>query len=114
MIVPIPKVARLSEPSNYRPISLLCILGKLLEKHMSNMILEHLEESHYELLRIQWGFHLNWSTTSALLSVTHDWHVDLERGKEVCAIFFDYQKALTMYPIRSSIKLECLQLNNVI
>ena len=34
MVVPIPKSSNLSEPSNYRPISLLCILGKLLEKHI--------------------------------------------------------------------------------
>ena len=36
MIVPIPISSQMSEPGNYRPISLLCILGKLLEKHMTN------------------------------------------------------------------------------
>ena len=115
MIVPIPKASRMSEPGNYRPISLLCLLGKLLEKHMSNMILEHLEESNYELSRTQWGFRSNRSTTSALLSVTHDWHVTLEQGQEVCAIFFDYQKAFDSVPHRPLLsKLESLQLNYVI
>ena len=115
MIVPIPKASRMSEPGNYRPISLLCLLGKLLEKYMSNMILEHLEESNYELLRTQWGFRSNRSTTSALLSVTHDWHVTLEQGQEVCAIFFDYQKAFDSVPHRPLLsKLESLQLNYVI
>ena len=115
MIVPIPKSSQMSEPGNYRPISLLCILGKLLEKHMVNMILEHLEESNYELSKQQWGFRSNRSTTSALLSVTHDWHVALEQGKEVSAIFFDYQKAFDSVPHRPLLsKLESLQLNNVI
>ena len=59
MIVPIPKSSQMSEPGNYRPISLLCILGKLLEKNMANMILEHLEESNYELSKQQWGFRSN-------------------------------------------------------
>ena len=95
--------------------SLLCLLGKQLEKHMSNMILERLEESNYELSRTQWGFRSNRSTTSALLSVTHDWHVTLEQGQEVCAIFFDYQKAFDSVPHRPLLsKLESLQLNYVI
>ena len=33
MVVPIPRSTNTSEPSNYRPISLLSIFGKLLEKH---------------------------------------------------------------------------------
>ena len=82
---------------------------------MANMILEHLEESNYELSRQQWGFRPNRSTTSVLLSVTHDWHVALEQGKEVSAIFFHYQKAFNSVPHRSLLsKLESLQLNNVI
>ena len=98
MIVPIPKASRMSEPGNYRPISLLCLLGKLLEKHMSNMILEHLEESNYELSRTQWGFRSNRSTTSALLSVTHDWHVTLKVRRYVLFSSIT-RKPLTVYPI---------------
>ena len=33
-IVPIPKSSRSHDPNNYRPISLLCILSKMLEKHI--------------------------------------------------------------------------------
>ena len=50
-----------------------------------------------------------------MLSATHDWHVALEQGKEVSAIFFDYQKAFDSVPHRPLLsKLESLQLNNVI
>ena len=115
MVVPIPKSSNLSEPSNYRPISLLCILGKLLEKHISNLILESLENSSFDLSAQQWGFRSGRSTVSALLSVTHDWHATLEQGQEACAVFFDYQKAFDSVPHRPLLsKLESLQLDNVI
>ena len=100
MVVPIPKSTKMSEPSNYRPISLLCILGKLLEKHMYNVIQEHLVDYNFELSTRQWGFRSNRSTVSALLSVSHDWHATLEKGQEVCAIFLDYQKVFDSVPHR--------------
>ena len=79
---------------------------------MYKVILEHLVVYNFELSTRQWGFRSNHSTVSALLSVTHDWHATLERGQEVCAIFFDYQKAFDSVPHRPL--LEYLQLNSVI
>jgi len=37
-VVPIPKSGDLSNPANYRPISVLPILSKVLEKHIHNVI----------------------------------------------------------------------------
>ena len=37
-ITPIPKGGNASDPGNYRPISLLSILSKLLEKHVQNLL----------------------------------------------------------------------------
>ena len=47
-VTPIPKSGDSSNPSNYRPISLLSILSKLLEKHIVNLLTEHLK-SHAPL-----------------------------------------------------------------
>ena len=94
MIAPIPKSAtKSSDPGNFRPISLTCILSKLLEKHIHGLMYEHLT-NRQELSDSQWGFCPGRSTVTAVLSVTQEWLSTLEYGHELCAVFFDYRKAL--------------------
>ena len=115
MIVPIPKSTNFANPENYRPISLICILCKLLERHMYIMMEDHLLESSIHLSTTQWGFRSRRSTVTVLLSITQDWHTALERGQDICAIFFDYRKAFDSVPHLPLIaKLEALQFNEVI
>ena len=90
LVVPIPKKGDLSDPSNYRPISLLPVLSKVLEHEQ--LLYDHLLE-YAPISTKQWGFLPGRSTTDAVLTVTHDWHQTLDSGLEVCAIFFDLQKA---------------------
>ena len=54
-IVQIPKGKCGKTTSNFRPISLLCILSKLLEKHISEIILQQLQGQH-TINQHQWGF----------------------------------------------------------
>ena len=52
------------------------------------------------------------STLTALLSSTHDWLTELDRNKDVCCVFFDFQKAFDTVPHRNLIKrLEDLNLH---
>ena len=97
MVVPIPKNSNTSSPTNYRPISLLPIVSKLLECHVYSVILSHLK-THYPLSSVQWGFLEGRSTVTALLHCINEWLKALEDGKEVCAIFFDFQKAFNSVP----------------
>ena len=46
----------------------------------------------------QWGFLPGRCTSSALLSVSHDWLQQLELGNEVCSVFFDLKKAFDSVP----------------
>ena len=96
-VVSIPKGKGGNLPSNFRPISLLCILSKLLEKHIHQIILKQLDHLH-PLNSHQWGFRPQRSTVCALLSVTHNWLYSLNAGKEVCAVFFDMCKAFDTVP----------------
>ena len=96
-IVPIPKGNAASSVSNYRPISLLPILSKLLERHMYYLIVSHLEV-HSPIASRQWGFQPKKSTTAALLDTTNTWSLTLDKAKEVCAMFFDLRKAFDSVP----------------
>ena len=110
-VVPIPKSNDYTNPSNYRPISLLSILSKVLERHIHTVLTEHLSQ-HHLLSEMQWGFQTKKSTTLALLSVTHDWFQSLDSGAEVCAVFFDFKKAFDTVPHRNLIsKLKSLHFN---
>ena len=112
MITPIPKSSQnSSDPGDYRPISLTCILCKLLEKHICDLMYEHLSNCQV-LSDSQWGFSPGRSTVAALLSVTQKWLSALERGQEVCAVFFDYRKAFDSVPHSPLLeKLESLDFN---
>ena len=98
LVVPVPKTSdALQNPNNYRPISLLSIISKVLEKHIYSLIVNHLTE-HQLLSDAQWGFLPGRSTVSALLSTVHQWFKLLEDGKDVCAVFLDFRKAFDSVP----------------
>ena len=69
-LVPGHKSGDVEDPSNYRPISILCVLSKLLEKVIANQLVNFLE--HKKLLsHTQHGFRSGLSTETALISVTN-------------------------------------------
>ena len=96
-ITPIFKSSDSSLPKNYRPISILPIVSKLLERHVHSLVFRHLLESH-PVSPFQWGFMPRRSTTSALCSLTHDWLRQLDDGNEICLVFFDVQKVFDSVP----------------
>ena len=113
-ITPIHKASDSSLPKNYRPISILPIVSKLLERHIHSLIIKHLYVNQ-PISTHQWGFMPKRSTTSALCSLTHDWHKQLDEGCEVCSVFFDIKKAFDSVPhIHLMNKLSTLQLNTQI
>ena len=97
-VVPIPKTATSTDnPSNYRPISLLPVISKLLEKHIYSIVFEHLAER--KLLSVdQWGFCPGKSTVTALTSTFHNIFQLLEAGFDVSLVFFDLRKAFDSVP----------------
>ena len=70
-VVPIPKGKDRTSVSNYRPISLLPILSKVLEKHIHKLVSAHLKLC-YPIVLQQLGFQPKKSTVSALLDVSYN------------------------------------------
>ena len=70
-VVPIPKSsANVDNPSNYRPISLLSVVSKIMERHIYSIVFEHLAEREL-LSSSQWGFCPGKFTVTALVSTFH-------------------------------------------
>ena len=87
------------------------MLSKLLERHIANLLLQHLKETQPSFAS-QWGFQCGKSTVTALLETTHNWFEMLENGNEVGAVFFDFRKAFDSVPHCAVLgKLENLQVN---
>ena len=114
LIVPIPKSSSTGSPSCYRPISLLPIVSKVLERHICNILMDHLQSLNF-ISNNQWGFLEGRSTVTALIKCTDDWLKELELGNDVCAIFFDFRKAFDSVPHEPLLfKLSTLNLDNCI
>ena len=94
-IVPIPNNQDLSNPSNYRPVSLLPIVSKILEHRVYMLVMKHLQINH-PLSAFQWRFLEGRST--ALLHITDQWFQALETGNDICTVFFDFRKAFDSVP----------------
>ena len=98
VVIPVPKQsASISSPSNYRPISLLPLVSKLLERHVFNWLYKYCQ-SHNILHNNQFGFRPSFSTESALITTTHSWFSLLDSKFSICAVFFDLCKAFDSIP----------------
>ena len=93
-ISPVYKSKDPSLETNYRPISLLSILSKTLERCVFNHCFPHTSQFLYNL---QHGFRPGRSTESQLLVVYHDLLDSVASGKEIDAIYLDLSKVLIKY-----------------
>ena len=87
-VVPIHKKNSRSEPSNYRPISLLSVVGKVLEQIVATAICQHLSENHL-LSDRQFGFRPGRSTADILLLLSKDWQDALDEGLDTLVVALD-------------------------
>ena len=78
--------------NNYRPISLLSIFDKIIEKLMHKRLYNFLEENDI-LYEKQYGFRKNNSTIFALIEITEKIKESIDNKKFGCGIFIDLRKA---------------------
>ena len=83
--------------SNYRPVSLTCILCKLLEHIVYSNIMDH-PEKHSLLSDRQHAFRKKYSCETQLVIVTNDWAKILDKGGQVDTFILDFEKAFDTPP----------------
>ena len=92
VVRPIPKVNNPILPSDYRPISLLTVFSKVLEKAAAFQIIEYLHKKSLQDPK-QSAYRKNHSTTTALLKITDDIYNALDDGELTLLVLLDYSKA---------------------
>ena len=80
------------EVSNYRPVSVLPILSKALEKLMFNRLVNFLEKSEI-IYEHQYGFQEGKSTIHAVFDIHKRIVTTLDQGNLDCSVFLDFAKA---------------------
>ena len=91
-VIPVFKSGNKSELDNYRPISVLPILSKLLEKFVHKQLIDHLEKNCM-LFNFQFGFRSKRSTELAVTLLTDYIRNEADKGSLTGAVFIDLSKA---------------------
>ena len=91
-IIPLYKANDPSLFNNYRPISLLSVFSKILEKIMYDRLYNYLMDMKI-LYEYQFGFQKNKSTYMALISLTDKLLAALDNGDICVGLFIDFRKA---------------------
>ena len=91
-VIPINKKGSKVTMSNYRPISLLSIFSKIMEKLMYNKLIDYFQKNNV-LFNGQFGFRASHSTAQAILLITDKIQNSIEKKLFSCGIFLDLSKA---------------------
>ena len=91
-VAPIHKKNERNLASNYRPISLLPICGKIFEKIIYDNLYCYIFNNNF-ITDKQSGYRRHDSTTKQLLSITHEIYKAFDDSKELRAVFLDISRA---------------------
>ncbi|KAF2354356.1 Reverse transcriptase domain [Trinorchestia longiramus] len=92
IINPLHKAGDINTASNYRPISLLPVLSKILEKVISSQLSTYLDESNL-LHPNQYAYRKHTSTQDALLNITEKIYSDIDKKNLTPLLLLDLSKA---------------------
>ena len=91
-VVAIHKCGSKSDPNNYRPISLLSIVSKIMESLVNDYLQKHLFGLRL-ITNHQYGFRPKHSSLDLLTRVTQSWSNAIDKGQEVSTIALDISRA---------------------
>ena len=95
-VSPIFKKGDKSSPANYRPISLTCILCKVLEHIMASRLVRHLNK-HDLLYDLQHGLREKRSCETQLTMLFEDLARNTGAGKQTDLVLLDFSKAFDKF-----------------
>lgn len=91
-VIPLFKAGDKTDPSNFRPISVLPVLSKLLEKHVNDHIMIYFTSNNL-FHETQSGFRPKHSCHTALTELVDSWLSKINSNKLCGALFMDFAKA---------------------
>jgi retron-type reverse transcriptase len=91
-VIPLFKKGQRSLLDNYRPILILPVVSKLVERILYDQMFEYLNRENL-LSKHQFGFRPYHSTTTTLLDCTNEWYANMDRGLYNLVVFLDLKKA---------------------
>ena len=91
-VTPVHKSDSRTNPANYRPISVLPVFSKILEREVHKMAYTFLQQ-HNLLSVYQSGFRSSHSTTTYLTDVTNTLLQNIDKGQLTGLVFLDLTKA---------------------
>ncbi len=97
-VIPVYKTNEKHSPGNYRPISLLSIFNKLLEKLMYKRLFAFLNQFNI-LEKYQFGFRRGYSTTMAVTEIIENIRKEIDKGNSVLSVHLDLSKAFLTWLI---------------
>lgn len=105
-VVPLFKAGNKDQVGNYRPISILPVVAKILEKEVHRQAYAYVIE-HNLLHSSQHGFRRKRSTQTALINVVDQWLQNMDNSEVTCVVFLDLAKAFDT--VKHSLVLDKLQ-----
>ena len=91
-VLPLHKKGDSTTLSNYRPISILPIISKIIEKCMKSRLTAFIDK--YSIVNAgQFGFQRGVSTQDAILQITEQIYESLNKNSSAIGIFIDFSKA---------------------
>ena len=95
-VIPLPKTKTIStDLNNYRPISILSVLTKPLERHIHKHLTDFLQR-HQLFHSFQSGFRSGQSCQTAVTRLTDTWLSALNNRQMSDAVFLDFRKAFDL------------------
>ena len=91
-VVPLHKSGSREDKNNYRPISLLLTISKLLEKIVYKQVYAFLDSTN-QLYNSQYGFRADHSCSQAISELVGEVAKNTEKNHTTCSIFIDLSKA---------------------